>query len=178
VNIWFVVGVSGAGKSHFSEYAAGHLGFFHYEIDQTPHDGITHFGLRSQWDAFFDGMEAAPLIEELTRRSCRSGCPGAILSFPANLLAQLSSDHVAALDGKAKLIVLTGDPELCKRAFLQRERETGRNYSAAVWEAHNRALYDFMKQSWVAPHLISVFDENGERKTVSELVRLVSPEDE
>jgi len=178
VNIWFVVGVSGAGKSHFSEYAAGHLGFFHYEIDQTPHDGITHFGLRSQWDTFFDAMDAGPLIDELTRRSCRSGCPGAILSFPANLLEQLTPDHLRALDGKAKLIVLTGDAELCKRAFLQRERETGRNYSAAVWEAHNRALYDFMEQPWVEPYLLTVFDENGGRKTVSELVRLVSAQDE
>ena len=178
MNIWFVVGVSGAGKSHFSEYAAGHLGFFHYEIDQTPHDGITHFGLRAQWDLFFDEMNGDALIDELTRRSCRSGCPGAILSFPANLLAQLTPDHVAALDGRAKLIVLTGDPDLCKRSFLQRERETGRNYSAGVWEAHNCALYDFMDQPWVEPYLITVFDEDGERKTVAELVNLVSASDE
>jgi len=64
LNIWFVVGVSGAGKSHFSEYAAGHLGFFHYEIDQTPHNGITHFGLRTQWDKFLDEFEADGTDEE------------------------------------------------------------------------------------------------------------------
>ena len=177
MKIWFVVGVSGAGKSHFSEYAAGHLGFFHYEIDQTPHDGITHFGLRSQWDAFFDGMDAAPLIDELTRRSCRSGCPGAILSFPANLLAQLTSDHLDALQGKAKLIVLTGEADLCKRAFLQREQATGRNYSAQVWEAHNRPLYAVMKQPWLMPHLVSVFDAEGERKTVQDLVEVVTADE-
>ena len=73
MKIWFVVGVSGAGKSHFSEYAAGHLGFFHYEIDQTPHDGITHFGLRAQWEKFVDEFEAGPLTKELTKRSCMSG---------------------------------------------------------------------------------------------------------
>jgi len=177
VKIWFVVGVSGAGKSHFSEYAAGHLGFFHYEIDQTPHDGITHFGLRSQWDTFFDGMDAAPLIDELTRRSCRSGCPGAILSFPANLLGQLTSDHLEALRGKVRLVVLTGEPELCKRAFLQREQATGRNYSAQVWEAHNRPLYTVMEQPWLTPYLVSVFDEDGERKTVQELAGVVSGEE-
>ena len=177
MKIWFVVGVSGAGKSHFSEYAAGHLGFFHYEIDQTPHDGVTHFGLRSQWDKFFDEMDADPLIEELTRRSCRSGCPGAILSFPANLLGQLTRDHVAALEGKAKLVVLTGDPELCKRAFLQREQATGRNYSGQVWEAHNRPLYTVMAQGWLAPYLVPVFDDYGERKTVKQLVRFVSTDE-
>ena len=159
MKIWFVVGVSGAGKSHFSEYAAGHLGFFHYEIDQTPHNGITHFGLRSQWDAFFEEFNSAPLIKELTKRGCMSGCPGAILSFPANLLSQL--------------IVLTGEPELCKRAFLQREQATGRNYSGGVWEAHNRPLYAVMDQGWLTPFLVSVFDENGERKTVQQLVDLV-----
>jgi len=174
VKIWFVVGVSGAGKSHFSEYAAGHLGFFHYEIDQTPHDGITHFGLRSQWDTFFEEFKAAPLIKELTKRGCMSGCPGAILSFPANLLSQLTKDHIEALDGKARLIVLTGEPEFCKRAFLQREQATGRNYSASVWEAHNRPLYAVMEKHWLSPHLVSVFHTNGQRKTVQELVDLVS----
>ena len=173
MNIWFVVGVSGAGKSHFSEYAAGHLGFFHYEIDQTPHDGITHFGLRSQWDKFLDEFDAGPLIKELTKRSCMSGCPGAILSFPANLVGSLTADHINALEGKARLVVLTGDPEMCKRAFLQRERETGRNYSASVWEANNRPLYEVLSQDWLSPHLVDVFDEQGERKTVQELVKLV-----
>lgn len=174
MKIWFVVGVSGAGKSHFSEYAAGHLGFFHYEIDQTPHDGITHFGLRSQWDTFFEEFKSAPLIKELTKRGCMSGCPGAILSFPANLLSQLTKDHIEALDGKAKLIVLTGEPEFCKRAFLQREQATGRNYSASVWEAHNRPLYTVMEQEWLSPFLVSVFHANGQRKTVQELMDLVS----
>ena len=168
-----MVGVSGAGKSHFSEYAAGHLGFFHYEIDQTPHDGITHFGLRSQWEKFVDEFEAGPLTKELTKRSCMSGCPGAILSFPANLLSVLTADHIAALRGKARLIVLTGEPELCKRSFLQRERETGRNYSASVWEANNRPLYAVMDQEWMSPYLLAVFDEGGGWKKVQDLVGAV-----
>ena len=173
MKIWFVVGVSGAGKSYFSEYAAGHFGFFHYEIDQTPHDGITHFGLRSQWDKFLDEFGSAAQIKELTKRSCVSGCPGAILSFPANLVGYLTADHLASLAGKAKLVVLTGEPELCKRAFLKREHETGRNYSASVWEANNRPLYDAMAQEWMAPYLIEVFDKNGDRKTVENLVEAV-----
>ncbi len=177
MKIWFVVGVSGAGKSHFSEYAAGHLGFFHYEIDQTPHDGITHFGLRSQWDSFFEKSKADPLVKELTKRACVSGCPGAILSFPSNLLATLTAEHIAALHGKVKLIVLTGEPELCKRAFLQREQMTGRNYSASVWEAHNRSLYAVMQQKWLAPYLVPVFAEDGQHKTVQELVALMSEEE-
>jgi len=176
LNIWFVVGVSGAGKSHFSEYAAGHLGFFHYEIDQTPHDGISHFGLRTQWDKFLDEFDAGPLIKELTKRSCMSGCPGAILSFPANLISVLTSDHVDALKGKARLIVLTGEPDLCKKSFLQHERETGRNYSASVWEANNRPLYAVMDQPWLSPYLLPVFDSNGARRTVGELVGAVMDE--
>lgn len=174
MNIWFVVGVSGAGKSHFSEYAAGHLGFFHYEIDQTPHDGITHFGLRSQWDKFFEEFEAAPLVKELTKRACVSGCPGAILSFPSELLAHLESDHVEALGKKVRFVVLTGDPELCKRAFLQREHETGRNYPASVWEAHNRPLYAVMEQDWISPYLLPVFGPAGQRRSVQELVDAVT----
>jgi hypothetical protein len=174
LKIWFVVGVSGAGKSHFSEYAAGHLGFFHYEIDQTPHDGITHFGLRSQWDTFFEEFKSAPLIKELTKRGCMSGCPGAILSFPANLLAQLKPEHIEALEGKVKLIVLTGDPETCKSQFLKREKETGRNYSAYVWEANNRGLYAVMNQEWLSNYLVTVFTTDGQWKPVQELVDLVS----
>lgn len=170
MKIWLVVGVSGAGKSHFSEYAAGRLGFFHYEIDQTPHDGISHFGLRTEWDKFIDEFDSGPLIRELTKRSCMSGCPGAILSFPANLIGELTADHIRALDGKVQLIVLTGQPELCKRAFLKREQQTGRNYSASVWEANNRSLYDVMAQDWLAPYLVEVFDINGEWISVQDLV--------
>ena len=173
-----MVGVSGAGKSHVSEYAAGRLGFFHYEIDQTPHDGITHFGLRAQWDKFLDEFDADPLTNELTKRSCMSGCPGAILSFPSNLLSVLTADHISALSGKARLIVLTGEPELCKRAFLQREQMTGRNYSASVWEAVNRPLYDVMAQEWLTPFLFSVFDGEGKRKTVQTLVDAIAAADE
>ena len=174
MKIWFVVGVSGAGKSHFSGYAAGHLGFFHYEIDQTPHDGITHFGLRSQWDAFLEESMAAPLMQELTNRACVSGCPGAILSFPSNLLASLTREHVAALGDGVKLIVLTGNPEVCKRQFLKREKETGRNYPARFWEANNRPLYAVMDQDWLSPYLVTVFTKDGQWKPVQELVDLVS----
>jgi hypothetical protein len=173
MEIWFVAGVSGAGKSHFSAYAAGNLGFFHYEIDQTPHDGITHFGLRSQWDAFFKESDADPLIEELARRACMSGCPGAILSFPSNLLAHLSPSHIAAM-ATVRLIVLTGEPELCKQAFLQHERITGRNYPGTVWETNNRPLYSVLRQPWMSPYLVSAFGPDGSRRTVQELVALVS----
>jgi hypothetical protein len=176
LKIWFVVGVSGAGKSHFSEYAAGHLGFFHYEIDQTPHDGITHFGLRSQWNDFFNESKAGPLVKELTKRACVSGCPGAILSFPSNLLASLTPEHIAALGDKVKLIVLTGDPEICKRQFLKREKETGRNYPANVWEANNRPLYALMEQEWLSPYLVTVFTENGQWKPTQDLVGLITAE--
>ena len=174
MKIWFVVGVSGAGKSHFSEYAAGHLGFFHYEIDQTPHDGIKHFGLRSQWETFLEEAKVTALIKELTKRACMTGCPGAILSFPSSLISTLTEKHIAALDGKITLIVLTGEPELCKRAFLQREQVTGRNYSGSVWESHNRPLYEVMRQEWLAPYLVPVFSEEGDRKTVQELIDIVS----
>jgi len=176
LKIWFVVGVSGAGKSHFSEYAAGHLGFFHYEIDQTPHDGITHFGLRSQWNAFFNESKSGPLVKELEKRACMSGCPGAILSFPSNLLGSLTPEHVAALKDKVKLVVLTGDPEICKSQFLKREKETGRNYSAYVWEANNRALYAVMAQEWLSSYLVNVFTDDGHWKPVQEIVDLVSSE--
>jgi len=174
VNIWFVFGVSGAGKSHFSEYAAGHLGFFHYEIDQTPHDGIAHFGLRKQWDAFIDETKADPLVKELTKRACVSGCPGAILSFPSNLLSALKQEHVEALRGKVTFVILTGEPEFCKREFLKRERQTGRNYSASVWEANNRGLYEAMRHEWLEPHLVPVFTKEGHWRSVEELVNVVS----
>jgi hypothetical protein len=105
-----------------------------------------------------------------------SGCPGAILSFPSNLLSALTLEHVAALGDKVKLIVLTGDPEICKSQFLKRERETGRNYSAHVWEANNRGLYAVMTQEWLSSYLVTVFTEDGHWRPVQELVDLVSAE--
>ena len=162
--IWFILGISGAGKSYFSELAAQKLSWFHYEIDLAPHDGITHWGFRTEWDIFLQNNQIEPLVQSISARSCKDNCAGSILSFPSNLIACLSEQQVARALQSVKLIVLSGPENLCRNAFLQREQESGRRLNEEHWTANNKNLYPFLQYSWIAPHVFDTFLPDGSRK--------------
>lgn len=162
--IWFVLGISGAGKTYFSQAAARSLSWFHYEIDQTPHDGITHWGLRNQWEAFLHSNQIEPLAQELAARSCAAGCPGSILSFPGNLVAYITEQQVATALQAVKFIVLSGPALSCRHAFLRREYQSGRGLTELHWAANNEHLYPMLSSPWIAPYVHEAFMPDGSRK--------------
>ena len=166
--VWFILGISGAGKSYFSSYVAEHLSFVHFEIDQTPHDGIDHFGFRAEWSHYFSTGDVSPLRTEIQRRFC-GACQGAVLSFPSNLVACLNARHISGLLGTVKLVILSGTPENCRRSFWEREEQMARSLPPDHWETNNFHLYSAMERPWLAPSVINVFTTSGVRRTTSEV---------
>ena len=172
-NVWFVLGISGAGKSHFSAQVANELSFVHFEIDQYPHDGIDHFGFRTAWDHYFGTADASLLYSEISDRFCRL-CRGAVLSFPSNLLACITAEHVVALRDKIKLVVLSGPPEVCRSSFWHREESATRSLPSDHWETNNLHLYAVLQQPWLAGRVINAFDSVGPCRTTIELLSQAS----
>src|SRR5258708_11652983 len=159
-NPWFVLGISGAGKSHFSAQVANELSFIHFEIDQFPHDGIDHFGFRAAWDHYFATADVSSMYSEILSRFCRL-CRGAVLSFPSNLLGCITAEHVAGLRGKINLVVLSGPPELCRSSFWRREESATRSLPSDHWETNNLHLYPVLQQPWLAGRVINAFNSVG-----------------
>src|SRR5712692_6639550 len=118
--IWFVLGVSGTGKSYFGRAAAERLSWFHYDMDLSPHDGIDHWGFRAEWDKYFTEYQMDPFARAIGDRSARCGCSGSVVSFPSNLIVHLKEQHVSAALSCAKLIFFTGPEAACLNSFLQR----------------------------------------------------------
>ena len=171
--IWFVLGISGAGKSYFSRLAAERLSWLHYEVDLTPHDGINHWGFRDEWDVYFNQYDIAPFAEAVTNRSSQSGYSGSILSFPSNLIGCLDERHILAARQAAKLVVLTGPNACCLNSFLQREVASGRLFSASHWQKNNISLYNALGRPWIAQHVVNAFEPSGARTPFDSLLERV-----
>src|SRR5207248_3072918 len=70
INIIFVLGPSGVGKSDLSKALAEKLDYEFYEIDQWPKvDGIDAHGLRDEWDEFCRSANAERLADLLRGRA-------------------------------------------------------------------------------------------------------------
>src|SRR2546428_10940346 len=71
IDIIFVLGPSGVGKSELSSALAKKLDYEFYEIDQHPADGIDEHKLRREWDEFWlNGRPCAlhpPAIRQMDR---------------------------------------------------------------------------------------------------------------
>ena len=159
----FVLGPSGAGKSTFAQYLATEHSWLHLEIDQFPNgDGIDIYGLRRVWNAFYQNNDPTALAEELHRFISRERKAGCVLSFPSGLV--LSSNHIqAASVASIKVIYLYGSAAHCINAFLERERNTGRNLTLDHWIANNCAAYFMMSRPEFDSHRIHVFTQAGLR---------------
>lgn len=139
--------------------------WLHLDIDQFPNDGIVLHNLRTEWDDYVNHGNPKPLINELYRRLSDQKKDNIVLSFPGNLLSALTEDRVAVLNGLVVPIVLSGEPEHCKRTFIRREKAAGRNLDERHWHQNNDALFVVIQKPHLAPHVIDVFEDNGGFRT-------------
>ncbi len=177
--IWFILGPSGTGKSHISQYLAAQHEWHHLEIDRFPEgDGIDLEGLRKEWTAFYEETRAVPLIQELEKRVAASGKADIVLSFPGNLVGELRSNHISALREKVLPIILIGKPEHCLAAFLRREEESGRGLPEDHWHCYNDQLFAALEKGYMWPWRVDVFDDTGQFKSEYEILEKVNNLDE
>ena len=70
-NIWFVLGFSGIGKSHFCKYVGARNNWLYFEIDFWKtgiQDGLDSYGLREAWNTYEKEKNGGPLVQEITEK--------------------------------------------------------------------------------------------------------------
>lgn len=163
----FLLGPSGAGKSTLAAAIGKKFGASHLEIDRYPQDGIDLEGLRREWDTFWNVSDARSLAIEIRRRVQVAGTKGAALSFPSGVLlsdGQLSS----ALREAITPVVLYGTRDECLRAFLTRERATGRNLPAVHWITNSAQAHAAFGAQRFALHRVQAFS-GGSFRAIDDL---------
>jgi shikimate kinase len=158
--VWLILGPSGAGKSCFGRWLEAEQNWLHLEVDRYPEDGIDSHNLRGEWDEFYRHGNPNDLAGALQQRLEPGSKTRGVLTFPGNLV--LSPDQMtAATQTGMRTIYLYGSAAHCITAFLNRERQTGRNLDLRHWLDHNRESYMRMSEPAFDPYRIHVFTHMG-----------------
>jgi hypothetical protein len=135
--------------------------WLHLEVDQYPDgDGIDFHNLRAEWAEFYERGNPKVLGEAVQQRLGANSKTGGVLTFPGKLV--LSKDQmIAAAQEGMRTIYLYGSAAHCITAFLDRERQTGRNLDLKHWLDNNRDSYMRMSEPALDPYRIHVFTHMG-----------------
>ena len=171
IPIVFILGLSGVGKSKLGEWVEKDLNFLHIEQDSTQGNGIDIWGLRSDWDIYLSHKEPSGLAKTVRERARKEGRNGAILTFDSTV--SLSPQEIDTAQNAGILtVILYGTDEDCLNAYLERERQSGRNYDKDRWIKYNAHSYAKFSRPEYAPYRVMVF-ENHDRKSREHLVELI-----
>lgn len=166
--IWFIFGLSGAGKTYFSDHLAKRDDLLHIDIDEH---GIDHYGLRPAWELFERTKAAAPLVEAITGHYKKAARSGAVLSFPSNHM--IRHENIAAFKKDVRVVYISGPRENCFRSFLEREEKIPRvpadRNKTDHWNIHNEKLLQHINMPDLTPYTIDAFTESGARKPVERM---------
>lgn len=101
----------------------------------------------------------------------------AVLTFPSPVVLTPDRIRVANQAG-IRTIYFYGSEADCVTAFLNRERQTGRDLKIDHWVGFNRNTDIEIRKPEYAPYRIRVFKDSGERKPHAEVfAELNAPED-
>jgi len=167
--IWFVLGLSGAGKTYFSEHLANKNDLLHLNIDGP---GIDHFNLKAEWDEFERTMAVSALVNAITGQYQKAARSGAVLSFPSDYV--ISREHIEALGKDVRVVYISGTREDCFRSFLLREEKKPQilpGNRAEHWNMHNEKMLEYIYSPNLIPYRVDAFMENGSRKTVERIYK-------
>jgi hypothetical protein len=156
MNIVFLGGISGCGKSTAGKYLEEHLHWKHLEIDLSPVDGLVHHNLIAEAKKFETTADATQLVGVLKNRY--PDYAGIILTFPSVVV--FPAPHVIN-NPKIKFRYLFGSPEHAVARFIEREKATGRNLTTAHWEKNNVWVYKALEPVFNRPLLVNTLAADG-----------------
>jgi len=168
VNIIFLLGLSGTGKTSLAEHMAKNYDWLHLDLDVIGTEGLENNGLADAWLEFKTEKNAKPLVDEITSRFKKSNKAGAILSFPSTRMVE--SAAIEAIKGKVNVFYLSGTKENCLHSFMEREKVNPRNLDQDYWIKHNEKMLNFLSRPKLARYKIEVFKTTGERRPTEELL--------
>jgi shikimate kinase len=176
-NIWFIFGLSGAGKSFLGDHLANDNNWLHLQLDTSEQNtaGVTIeniYELFNAWNMFKNNHIPDQLIEKITWHYKHNNKSGAVVSFPSVVMT--IPKELELLKGSVKIVYLYGEKPNCLGAFLQREAVEHRlpqdTDSVAYWEECNKSMLYALTLPSFAPYIINAFHKNGERKTAKKII--------
>jgi adenylate kinase family enzyme len=169
----FLVGLSGSGKTTVASWMEEDLGFIHLDIDPPAgRDGVNVSDIRQEWDLFLHQQEATPLAKAIRARVSEASASGAVLSFPSTALFHRPMIDLAEGVG-IQTIILHGSPEQCRAAFLDREKSTGRRYTADHWHRNNDRAAALYLSAEYSDARMPAFRTDGTRWSREEMMQMV-----
>lgn len=171
--ILFLAGASGTGKSTLCQFAADRGGWLAYDLDVWQTDALALNGLKDVWLHYRATADCGPMAKLLVERANTARAPGVVLGFPSGFTPPLS--RILQLRPFVTLLYLSGPPELCREAFIQRELATGRGLPVSWWDTNNldlrvqgsgERLFEYLNQPELAPHVLPMFTSIGARRSM------------
>lgn len=183
-NIWFILGLSGAGKTHFSNHLSNKRDWSHINIDHeykskesTIINGIDFYNLRIPWDTFVKEKNIEPLVKIITKNYISEKKCGAILSFPSDLIFTIKDINI--LKEKIKVIYLYSSRDNCLNSFLKRELEAEiprvSKDAPEHWQKHNINMLKALPT--LNQYKFNTFKEDNTRKSRDELYEEIANHD-
>jgi len=162
VQIIFILGPSGVGKSTIGPLVSEALDFLYIEVDRYPDgDGIDLENIRTQWNVFCNKCNASPLAKSLRKKALMAGRKGVVLTFPSLFF---EPDSFKRLEKEnINVFILSGSSTECLGSFLRRERKTGRNLTIEHWLMHNNLIFSKMFLPEYEQFRISAFKSGRHR---------------
>jgi hypothetical protein len=177
-NIWFIVGLSGAGKTYFANYLSKKRRWLHLDIDRlciigsnAYGDGLDNYKLKKVWSDFIVDKVTAPLVGAITDQYRSAQKDGAVLSFPSNYV--IGMEHIKRIEKDIRVIYLFSSRENCLKAFLNREKTKsmvppGKDKNAH-WNEYNADMLYHLSVLCPASCKVDTFYETGVRKTAERI---------
>lgn len=126
----------------------------------NPNQGLDP--LHGLWRTFEASGDPGPLASELDRRGEDARAPGCVASLPSMVV--LSPERIDVLSRAGiDAIILYGPATCCIDAFLERERENGRNLPVAHWLRCNTGTYLAFGRWALRRYRLPVFRTDDER---------------
>lgn len=169
VNIIFLLGLSGAGKTTLGETIARNYNWLHLDLDPDEGDGLEKHGLIDEWTKLKAEAKAEPLIEKITSAYKADNKTGAVLSFPSTRRVEASAIERVKKD--IKIVYLSGSKKNCLTAFHKREKTSSRNLDEDHWIKFNNEMLTFLSNPKLKPYKIEVFKVSGKHRPAEELLR-------
>lgn len=166
---WVIGGPSGVGKSSFCHFMESR-GWLHLETDIHPEDGMIQLKLLEPWTALVEELNPQPLVKFLQTHA--KGRRGVVMSLSSCLAPPVEALRQSR--GLLKFAFLHGVEQTCLEAFVEREKESGRNLPESHWHLNNRQILSALADPGYQPYLVEAFHPDGSRKSCEELFRSIS----
>jgi|688.fasta_scaffold465782_2 hypothetical protein len=165
----FIGGPSGSGKSTLASSLAETLGFLFLEVDLWCRDGVDFHKLRTEWNEFWEDLNAGPLAVVLLQRAKAAGMSGVVASLPSNALLTVPRIKSASAVGIGTIITY-GPESACIGAFLLREKQIGRHLDEKHWRDFNAQSHGIYAGPDYSSVRVEMFDHNNSWRPKRDIV--------